>query len=172
MPKKSMPWFKKSRRRKGRRSLLGADRAGRVNVMSMVRDGALTVGGAAIGSMVAARVPLPVKLVGFRGFLPIVAGIALGSSKFGRRGMGQQIALGMVVAGGLAIGRQYAPQLFAGEDEMLGLPALDQGEMMGLEYQSGEGDEENGDVAGLEYQSGEDPEEVELFGEFATSADL
>jgi len=166
---KVMPWFKKKSRRGRRRSFgfLGADSgAGSSSLTGVLKNGALTVAGAAAGSLVAARMPLPASMAKFRGLLPVVAGVALGMSKFGRRGIGAQLALGMVVAGGLAIGRQYSPQLFAGEDEMLGLPQLDQA--LGIEYQSGEGD---ADDLGLEYQNGESVDDVELFGDFSTGAD-
>jgi len=164
-----MPWFRKgSKSRKGRR-LHGFDGAiGGAGIGGVIKNGAVTVGGAALGSVLAARVPLPANLVNFRGLVPVVAGVALGASKWGRKGIGSYLALGMIVSGGLALGRQYAPQVFAGEDEMLGLPALDESAPLGLEYQSGG---EN-DIAGLEYQSGEGVEDVELFGEFATSADM
>jgi len=182
MPKRkkaaNMPWFKKSSKKRRRKSYLGAPRIGGGRVGKLVTEGAATVAGAALGSMVGARVPLPAQMAGFRGLVPVVAGIGLGMTKFGRAGLGANLALGMVVAGGLAVGRQFAPQLFAGEDEMLGLPELD--EPLGLVYagqdedlDGEEYDEMQGeDVLGAVYQSGEDPEDVELFGEFATPADM
>lgn len=173
--KKVMPWFKKSKRarRRGRASLLGGAVGGGRGIQSVLVNGAVTVGGAAAGSLLAARLPLPGKLAGFRGLVPVVAGVALGASKFGRKPIMQYLALGMVVAGGLAVGRQFAPQLFAGEDEMLGLPVAD--ETLGIAYAGDESDESEDmgdDVLGAVYQSGESPDEVELFGDFATGADV
>lgn len=167
--KKVMPWFKKVGSRKRRRaSLLGGKSGGR-GIAPLVMNGAVTIGGAAAGSLLAARVPLPAQLAGFRGLLPVVAGIALGASKFGRKPTMQYLALGMVVAGGLAIGRQYAPQLFAGEDEMLGLPMAD--EMLGLTYE-GEQDENDlnglGAVASFEGES----DDLDLMGDYVTGADV
>jgi len=110
-------------------------------------------------------VPLPASLAKFRGLVPIVAGIALGASKFGRKGLGSQLALGMIVAGGLAMGRQYAPNVFSGEDEMLGLPMIEP-ESLGLTYQAGESD----DQFGANEPESVEGEGEELFGEFITSA--
>ena len=173
--RKVMPWFKKSTHKRKRRAYLHGGMGGKV--VPLVKEGAVTVAGAALGSVIGARVPLPAKMVGFRGLVPVVAGIGLGMTKFGRGKLGSALALGMVVAGGLAIGRQYAPQVFAGEDEMLGLPDLQ--EPLGIAYAGededldGEDDELDGeDVLGAVYQNGEDPEDVELFGEFATPADM
>lgn len=170
MPKKSKvsSWFRRGKKsRRGGRLLSGS--AVTRGIGGQLQAGAVTVAGAAIGSMVGARIPLPAQLAQFRGLLPIVAGVALGASKFGKGKMGSSLALGMIVAGGLAIGRQYAPQVFAGEDEMLGLPQLNEDQLLGLEYQSGE---EDTDLEGLEYQNGEDTDDVEIFGEFSTAADL
>lgn len=165
--RKSYTGKRRARRTRRARYMGGAFGGAGGNLMKLAQTGALTVVGAGAGSMLAARVPLPDPRL--KPILPIAAGLALGASKFGRKPMLASVALGMVVAGGLALGRTFAPQFFAGEDEMLlgyddngllGIPAVsgEEAELLGIPAVAGDEDE----FAGEDY----------LDGEFATSADL
>lgn len=187
-----MPWFGVDgarRRRRGRRRGLGAVMAGAApaggrSVGGVLTSGAAIVAGAAAGSVLAAKVPLPGALTRWRPVLPIAVGVGLGVSRFGRKRIVTDLALGMIAAGGLALGRLYAPQLFAGDDEMLGLDAATDealgltyagDDRLGLTYEGDEveGDEVEGDEVEGEEVEGEDVAGAnsDYLGAFATSAD-
>lgn len=78
----------------------------------------VAVGGAIAGSMIANK--LPVANAKLKAGIPILAGLVLGMSKFGRKEIVQNLASGMMIAGGLALVRQLAPTLplLAGENDI------------------------------------------------------
>lgn len=78
----------------------------------------MAVGGAIAGSMIANKLPIANKKL--QAGVPILAGLVLGMSKFGRKDIVQNIASGMMIAGGLALVRQLAPTLplLAGENDI------------------------------------------------------
>lgn len=162
--------YARKRTRRGRsrvRYMGGAFGGAGGNLMKLAQSGALTVVGAGAGSMLAARIPLPDPRL--KTLVPIAAGLALGASKFGRKPMIGSIALGMIVAGGLALGRQFAPQFFAGEDEML--LGLEDSDLLGIPAVSGE----EAALLGIPAVSGEDEDVFageELDGEWVNSSDM
>jgi len=157
-------------RRKGR--FLGVDSG----TGSAVKIALAALGGAVAGSYAANMVPLSAKL---KPALPLVAGIGLTMTKFGRKPVFQAMGLGMMVAGGLSLLRQFLPTmpLLAGEVEVdpQSLIAYD-GEVMDGEVMDGE-DMDGEDMDGeSDWQSGEPVGEDDIAGfggegAFATSAD-
>lgn len=86
--------------------------------MDIVMMAGLGGAGAIAANMVAAKIPgVPPKM---KAFLPIALGGALLMSKFGRQKMMASLGTGMVISGGLAVAKQFMPNvaMLAGEDEM------------------------------------------------------
>lgn len=104
---------KKKRSPARRRRLPGGGK-----MMDIVQEAAGVVGGAVGAGVAASAIPLPDPKL--KPFIPIAAGIVLASMKIGRTKMMKALSMGMMAAGGLALVRQFAPNvpLLAGEDEM------------------------------------------------------
>jgi hypothetical protein len=135
-------------------------------IMPLLLNAGATLGGAIGGSMLAARIPAPDKI---KPFIPLAAGVALNVTKLGRNQMVRAAGLGLMIAGGLSLIRQFAPQL-----PMLGA-ANETEELLGLPAVSGEDEELLGlideDMSGLPAVSGYGYDE-ELMGAHATGADI
>lgn len=86
--------------------------------MDIVMMAGLGGAGAIAANMIAAKIPgVPPKA---KAFLPIAMGGALLMSKFGRKKMAASLATGMVISGGLAVAKQFLPNvaMLAGEEDM------------------------------------------------------
>jgi hypothetical protein len=150
-------------RRRSRRSYMGGAMSMK-GLMPLVMSAAATIGGAVGGSMLSARIPAPDKV---KPLIPIAAGVALNVTKLGRNQLVRAAGLGMMVAGGLSLIRQFAPQLpmlgAADEsEELLGLPAVagEDEELLGLIEE---------DLSGLPAVAGYDDT---YMGAHATGADI
>jgi hypothetical protein len=153
---------KKTRRSPRRYSGMG----GKLDVVKPLINTAIAVAGGVAGSFAANK--LPIADARIKAAIPMALGLALGLTKFARKSaMVQSAASGMMVAGGLALIRQFAPTLplLAGEEDvqitnedgtqLLGVPGL-LGDPMSLgaedEFDSLLGDEFE-DLDGNDYQS-------------------
>lgn len=143
---------KKSRRRVTRYSGLNI---GKKDFVKPLINSAVAVAGGIAGSMIANKVP--VADARLKAGIPILGGLLLGMSKFGRKEMVQSLASGMMVAGGLALVRQFAPTLplLAGENEVDLLDTQYMGSPLELGYES----EEMGIAEPLVNLEGEDEED-------------
>lgn len=83
---------------------------------TLMKGGGVVAG--AVGAGVLANY-VPIKDPRIKAVMPIVAGLLLSNVKMFRGKMGQAMTLGMVAAGGLAIVKQFAPQVpvLAGEGD-------------------------------------------------------
>lgn len=90
----------------------------KAGMMKTVQEAAGVVGGAVGAGVLANMVPLPDPRM--KAIIPLAAGILLATTKMGRTVLVKNMALGMMAAGGLAVVRQFMPNvpLLAGEDDM------------------------------------------------------
>lgn len=120
---------------------------GKLRPVAILTEVAGLAGGAIAGSFLAKVVPIANTKV--KAIIPILVGVVLGQMKFGRSGIGKDVASGMVTIGALSLARQFVPQIpvFAGVEsaqELLtsiqGLPAEEQA-MLGYDGESNLGEE-------------------------------
>lgn len=121
---------------------------GKLRPVAIITEVAGLAGGAIAGSFLAKIVPIANTKI--KALIPILAGVALGQIKFGRAGIGKDVAAGMITIGSLSLVRQFVPQIpvFAGVEsaqELLtsiqGLPAEEQA-MLGFDGASDLGGDE------------------------------
>lgn len=134
--RKSTPETKK-RRKSSVRSGFGGKMKG---VMPMVKDVGLAIAGG-IGAGVLAN-KLPVANPKVKAAIPLVAGILLSTVIGKNKPIFREIGTGMAVLGGLALLRQFAPNvpMLAGEEDVVLLPEDYQnymGEMQQLGFEGG-----------------------------------
>jgi hypothetical protein len=106
---------KKTRRSPRRYSGMG----GKLDIMKPLINTGIAVAGGVAGSFAANK--LPIADARIKAAVPMALGLVLGMTKFGRKNaMVQAAASGMMVAGGLALLRQFAPTLplLAGEEDV------------------------------------------------------
>lgn len=153
------------RRRRMSGDFMGADTKG---MTSALKDGLGVTVGAVGGSMVTKYVPVPQQ---FKAIVPIALGVLLGTLKATRKlPMMKSISLGMIAAGGIGLTRQFAPQLLAGDEELLGAPMLSADEaaaMLGESAEFGADDLDN-----LGGESAVFADDLEMQGEFKTPASM
>lgn len=101
-----------SRKKSYRRRYHGG--MGKLRPVAILTEVAGLAGGAIAGSFLAKIVPIANTKI--KALIPIVAGVALGQLKFGRSGIGKDMASGMITIGSLSLARQFVPQIpvFAG----------------------------------------------------------
>lgn len=107
---------KRTRRSYRRYSGIGG---GKIDVVKPLINTGIAVAGGVAGSFAANK--LPIADAKIKAAIPVALGLALGLTKIGRKNaMVQAAATGMMVAGGLALLRQFAPTLplLAGENEV------------------------------------------------------
>lgn len=114
----------------------------KTDIVKPIVNTAIAVGGGVAGSIIANKLPIADSRI--KAALPLGLGIALGMSKIGRKNkMAEAAATGMMIVGGLALLRQFAPTLplLAGENDidvtdvngnLLGAPV----DLMGIADQS------------------------------------
>lgn len=106
---------KRTRRSYRRYSGIG----GKIDVVKPLINTGIAVAGGVAGSFAANKFPIADAKI--KAAIPVALGLALGLTKIGRKNaMVQAAATGMMVAGGLALLRQFAPTLplLAGENEV------------------------------------------------------
>lgn len=127
---------KKKRRRSSRRSGFGGKMKG---IMPMVKDVGLAVAGGVGANVLANRIPIANPKV--KAAVPLVAGILLSTVIGKNKPIFREIGTGMAVLGGLALLKQFAPNvpMLAGEEDIVLLPSdyQYQGEMQQLGYEGG-----------------------------------
>lgn len=110
---------------------------------TLMKGGGVVAG--AVGAGVMANY-VPIKDPRIKAIMPIVAGLLLSNVKMFKGKMGQAMTLGMVAAGGLAIVKQFAPQVpvLAGEADLVDYltPEEQEAAMLGY-YPEDEEDDEN-----------------------------
>ena len=120
---------------------------GKLKPIAILTEVAGIGAGAIAGSFLAKVVPIANTKV--KALIPILAGVVIGHMKFGRSGIGKDIATGSIAVGALSLARQFVPQIpvFAGAEsasEILqsirALPAEEQA-MLGYDGSSELGDE-------------------------------
>lgn len=154
MAKKKKSTKKRTRRRSG---------GGGGKMQKVLMDGLAAAGGAIGAGVVANQIPLPDPRM--KAAIPIVAGIVLASSKFGRGKMAQMVSVGMVSAGALALMKQFAPNVptLAGEEEDYldyVSPDAEERAMLGF-YGQDEDEEEFEDLLGAPVAVGQDDEDLD-----------
>lgn len=120
--RKAAPVARKKRRKSPKKRATARRRSGggskKLKPMDIVMMAGLGGAGAIAANMVAAKIPgVPPKM---KAFLPIALGGALLMSKMGRQKMMASLGTGMVISGGLAVAKQFMPNvmMLAGEEEM------------------------------------------------------
>ena len=159
----------KRKRRRGR----NPGNPGRGKMVDTLMQGAAAVAGAIGAGVVANMIPVPNPKM--KAAIPIIAAIALASTKFGRTKMMTGVITGMAAAGGLSLVRQFAPNvpLLAGEDEMLldyVSPEDEEAAMLG--YNTDDLDESYGEDLDDEFDLEGEAVDLEGEDEFITSADI
>lgn len=132
--KRRVSTVKKASRRRRSHRYYGASKISTNPFIAGIIRGVLGVGGAVGSSFIANKVPMPANI---KPLLPVALGIGLGASKLARRSpLIGDLAIGMVIAGGIASVKQYLPQvqILAGEEELFGAPVLSQEEAALLGY--------------------------------------
>lgn len=116
---------KRKSRKHSRRRYFGAE-GSKLNIKHIAINTVSAVGGAIVGSMLANKLPVDNRI---KAIIPIVAGIILSGSKFGRKSsMVQAVSAGLVTIGGVSLVRNLVPSLpmLAGEEiyapNLLGAP--------------------------------------------------
>jgi len=137
------------------------------NALTVAKNGALAIGGAVAGGMAANAIP--VKDPRIKAAIPLILGVLLGSSKFGKTQMMQNVATGLVVAGGMSMVRVLAPQLpfLAGEGEYLPEEYEEQ-ELLGIDedYEDGDFEDIDGSMGVEDMMAGYMAEDEDLFDEY------
>lgn len=135
MATKKTPEKKKRRRSSGRSGFGGKMRG----IMPMVKDVGLAVAGGVGANVLANRLPIANPKV--KAAIPLVAGILLSTVIGKNKPMFREVGTGMAVLGGLALLKQFAPNvpMLAGEEDIVLLPSDYQynGEMQQLGYEGG-----------------------------------
>lgn len=174
------PKKRRSKRRVSRRRVrrLYGDSVKKPSMMNTLKDGAGVVGGVIGASAIAKMFPIANPKI--KAIVPIGLGIILSMTKFGRKGVMKNVALGSVAIGALSLVKQLAPSLPLMGDEYMGYtPELSAEEraLLGIPYNGEpvdgdmEGDELTGDVDGDEY-AGESLEGMAEEIGYMTSADM
>lgn len=162
----SMAKKKKTTTRRRRRRNPGAGKP-----MELLTNGAIGLGGA-IGSGIVANM-LPIPQPGLKAALPLAVGVGVALSPMAKMKGAQYFALGAMIMGGIALTKQFAPQIpfIAGEDEMLDYvgPGYEEQAMLGMEDESIYDDDLAGESFSIDGES-EDIDEME--GEFISTADI
>lgn len=121
----AMHGTRKRRKSSSRRRYFGVE-GSKLNIKAVVINTVSAVGGAIVGSMLANKLPVDNRI---KAIIPIVAGIILSGSKFGRKSaMVQAVSAGLITIGGVSLVRNLIPSLpmLAGEEiyapNMLGAP--------------------------------------------------
>lgn len=130
------------------------------DVMNILRDAALAVGGGVAAGIVSNQLPLPDPRL--KSAAPIVAGVILATTIGRKNELVRGVANGMVVLGAVSLAKQLMPNIpmIAGEDDLLYLPDEDETALLG--YDEMDPDE-------LEELTGES---VELGTSYVSPADL
>jgi hypothetical protein len=87
---------------------------GKLRPIAIITEVAGLAGGAIAGSYLAKVVPIANTKI--KALIPILAGVVIGQMKFGRSGIGKDLAAGSIAVGALSLARQFVPQIpvFAG----------------------------------------------------------
>jgi hypothetical protein len=109
---------KTSRRRSRGRYMSGMGGSKAKKVQNMLMSTAVSTASAIGGTMLIAKIPVQNPKI--KSALPLVAGLLLGVMAKGKHaGLMNQAASGLLIAGGLSVVKQFAPQFtLAGENEM------------------------------------------------------
>lgn len=120
-------------------------------IVGQAMEGVGVVGGVLAGSFIGKAVP--VKNTKIQALVPVAAGVGLSLLKFGKRGLGKNIALGMVAVGMLSLIRQLVPSLPLLSGDEMALPLNDDEQtMLGL---TTEGEQYEGVAGEIMDMSGE-----------------
>lgn len=124
-------------------------------MMPMIKDVGIAVAGGVGANVLVNKFPIANPKI--KAALPLIAGILVSSVLGKKKAIFREIGTGMSVIGGLALLKQFAPNIpmLAGEDEMVYLPEEYQGDMMQLGYD----DDGDGDYMGDMLQLGDDQEQ-------------
>lgn len=122
-------------------------------LVPMVKDVGIAVAGG-VGANVLVN-KLPIANPKLKAAIPLVAGLLVSSVLGKKKPMFKEIGHGMAVIGGIALLKQFAPNIpmLAGEDEVYYIPEGYQGDMMQLGY------DEDPDLMGDMLQLGDESEE-------------
>lgn len=125
-------------------------------MIPMVKDVAIAVAGGVGGGVLANKLPIANPKV--KAAIPLVAGLAIASILGKKKHIFHEIGTGMAVIGGIALLKQFAPNvpMLAGEDEVVLLPPGYEGcggDMLQLGY------DDDADLMGDMLQLGDESEE-------------
>lgn len=146
----------------------------KVKPMELVTNAAIGLGGA-IGAGIASNM-LPIPQPAIKAALPLGLGLAVALSPLGKGKGAQAFAMGAMIMGGIALTKNFAPQIpfIAGEDEMIDYVDRENEQARMLGYEDDEGLYEDDELGGEPFTMGGEPEDIdELEGEtFLSTADM
>jgi hypothetical protein len=117
---KSVTSHKTARRRRSSGGIGGK----KGKALNIIKDMALAVGGGVIAGIAANKLPIPNPKM--KAAAPFVAGLALAMTIGRKNELAHHFATGMMVLGGVALVRAFAPNvpLLAGEEELSVMPSM------------------------------------------------
>lgn len=152
-PKGGRPMAKRRKRRAASKAVKRVySYAKNKGIMDSLMQGGAVVAGAIGAGVTANFIPMPDPRI--KPLIPIAAGLLFQNMKAFKNKAGQAIALGMIAAGGLALVKQFAPNvpLLAGED-YLDIPYDDEDDAMLGQYEE--------DDPMLDYYGGEEDDFID-----------